>query len=61
MGNELVLREPKTKEITGLSKSTRHRLMKLGLFPLKVRLGPRASGWIAAEVIDWLAKRAAAR
>ena len=58
---ELILREAKVKETTGLSKSTRWRLEKAGEFPQKVKLGPRASGWIASEVLEWLEKKAAAR
>jgi len=60
MGN-LVWREPKVKEETGLSKSTRWRLMKAGQFPQKVQLGPRATGWLASEILEWLEKKAAAR
>lgn len=60
MGN-LVWREPKVKEETGLSKSTRWRLMKAGQFPQKVQLGPRAAEWLASEILEWLEKKAAAR
>jgi len=58
---ELIWREPRVKKETGLSKSTRWRLEKRGEFPQKVNLGPRATGWIAAEVLEWLEKKAAAR
>lgn len=57
----LIWREPKVYEETGLSKSTRHRLMKAGLFPLKVQLGPRATGWRAEEIIQWCKDRHAAK
>lgn len=60
MGN-LIWREPKVKEETGLSKSTRWRLMKVGEFPPKVQLGPRAVGWRAEEVLRWCQERCEAR
>lgn len=56
MGN-LIWREPKVKEETGLSKSTRWRLMKAGQFPKKIQLGPRAVGWLAEEVAAWARKK----
>lgn len=56
MGN-LIWREQKVKEETGLSKSTRWRLMKVGEFPQKIQLGPRAVGWRAEEVIEWVRSR----
>ena len=60
MGN-LVWREPKVKEETGLSKSTRWRLMKAGQFPQKVQLGPRATGWLADEIRAWVQEKGRAR
>jgi len=56
MGN-LIWREPKVKEETGLSKSTRWRLMKVGEFPQKIQLGPRAVGGRAEVVIQWCRDR----
>ncbi|MFZ5447057.1 MAG: helix-turn-helix transcriptional regulator [Thermodesulfobacteriota bacterium] len=59
--SNLIWREPKVKEETGLSKSTRWRLMKAGLFPQKIQLGPRAVGWRAEEVIEWCRTRQEAK
>jgi len=56
MGN-LVWREPKVKEETGLSKSTRWRMEKEGDFPKKIQLSPRAVGWRAEEIIQWCRER----
>jgi prophage regulatory protein len=56
MGN-LIWREPKVKEKVGLSKSTIWRLMKVGDFPQKIQLGPRAVGWRAEEIIQWCRER----
>lgn len=60
MGN-LVWREPKVKEESGLSKSTRWRLEKAGEFPKKMQLGPRAVGWRSDEIIEWVKTRGEAR
>jgi prophage regulatory protein len=38
-----------------------YRLERAGLFPRRVQLGPRAVGWIEAEVEQWLRERADAR
>jgi len=54
---ELILREAKVKETTGLSKSTRWRLEKAGEFPQKIQLGPRSVGWRAEEIIQWCKDR----
>jgi prophage regulatory protein len=60
MGN-LIWREPRVKEQTGLSKTTRWRLEKAGFFPKKVQLSTRAVGWRAEEVIQWCQSREAAK
>ena len=57
----LIWREPKVKEMTGLSKSTRWRLMKAGDFPQKVQLSSRAVGWRADEIIEWCKNREEAK
>ena len=38
-----------------------YRLERKGLFPARVRLGPRAVGWLEAEVEGWLRERVDAR
>ncbi len=58
---ELILREAKVKETTGLSKSTRWRLEKAGQFPKKIQLSPRAVGWRSEEIIQWCRSREAAK
>lgn len=57
----LIWREPRVKEETGLSKSTRWRLMKAGQFPQKLQLGTRAVGWRAEEIIEWCRSREEAK
>lgn len=53
-----VLRDPQVFEITKLSKSTRWRLEKAGLFPKKIRLSPNAVGWLESDIRLWLEQRA---
>ena len=43
--------------ITGLSKSTLYRLIKLGHFPQPLRLTQRAVRWRREEVDEWLLHR----
>ena len=40
---------------TGLSRSTIYLKIKNGEFPTQVSLGPRAVGWLEAEVEHWIA------
>ena len=51
------LREPKVKEITGLSKSTRWRLENAGKFPKRRQLSANAVGWLASEIEEWVMSR----
>jgi prophage regulatory protein len=60
MGN-LIWREPKVYEETGLSKSTRWRMEKVGDFPKKIQLSPRTVGWRAEEIIRWCKDRREAK
>ena len=49
-----ILRLPKVKARTGLSRSTIYLRISEGSFPKPVSLGGRAVGWIEAEINDWL-------
>jgi prophage regulatory protein len=40
---------------TGLSRATIYRYTRRNLFPQKRRIGPNRVGWLAAEVIAWVA------
>ena len=50
------LREAQVAALTGLSKTTRWRLEKQGLFPKKRQLSMKAVGWLASEIEDWIQK-----
>lgn len=44
----------------GLSKTTIYAQVAAGEFPRPIKLGPRATGWIAADVARWVESRRAA-
>jgi prophage regulatory protein len=51
------LRRKQVETRTGLSRSTIYQYIKDGAFPKPVPLGPRAVGWLEADVSDWIAAR----
>lgn len=56
-----VLRLPEVIERVGLSRSSVYSYIQLGMFPEPVKLGKRASGWLAEEIDGWLLQRMLAR
>lgn len=52
-----ILRLGAVKSRTGLSRSTIYARIAEGNFPKPISLGPRAVGWLASEVDDWLLQR----
>jgi len=54
---QMILRLPKVKAVTGLSRSTIYLRMSEGKFPKHISLGSRAVGWLKSEVSDWMEKR----
>ena len=61
MTNHMILRLPRVKATTGLSRSTIYLRVAEGTFPKPVSLGGRAIGWLEAEVMEWLNARAEER
>jgi len=57
--NYSIWRLPRTKEETGLSRSTIYHRISEGKFPKQINLGGRAVGWLAAEVQNWIKQRLA--
>ena len=55
-----IIGEPECAEFTDLSRTTRWRLMRQGLFPKKVLLSPNRRGWKLSAVRKWLETREAA-
>ncbi len=52
-----ILRLPKVKHRTGLSRSSIYQKVSQGFFPPPVSLGDRAVGWIESEIDEWIAKK----
>ena len=49
-----ILRYPDVERVTGLSRKTLERRLAAGDFPVPVRLGRRAVGFLSHEVQEWL-------
>jgi prophage regulatory protein len=52
-----IVREPECRQRSGLSRSTRWRLERAGLFPRRRRVSPGCSGWLDSELATWIAAR----
>lgn len=53
------LREREVQHRTGLSRSTRWRLERIGKFPRRRRISANAVAWLDSEIAAWIAARAA--
>ena len=51
------IREPEVRRTTGLSRTTRWRLERDGLFPGRRHISVNAVAWLESEVQDWLRTR----
>ena len=49
-----ILRRRQLEEKLGLSRSSIYKMVADGLFPKPIKLGPRAVGWRADEIENWL-------
>jgi prophage regulatory protein len=58
-GEIRILRIHEVRRRTGLSRSTIYELVAEGVLPAPVRIGHRTSGWIEAEVDQFLRERIA--
>jgi prophage regulatory protein len=54
---QVILRESEVLRRTGLSRTTRWRLAKRGLFPPPRQLGANSIGWFEEEITSWLETR----
>jgi prophage regulatory protein len=52
-----ILRKPEVIQKTGVSYPTLWRLMQSGDFPVSVKLGARAVGWLESDVNRWIESR----
>lgn len=49
-----IWRLPEVMRQTGLSRSTIYEMTNRGEFPRQIKLGRRAVGWIANDVLNWI-------
>lgn len=49
-----ILRLPKVKEKTGLSRSTIYSRISEGTFPKQIKIGERAVGWSSESIEHWI-------
>jgi len=61
MGAERVLRIAEVMERVGLRRTQLYKLERCGEFPVRLKLGKRASGWLESEITAWIDARAAER
>jgi len=59
MSNIIKIKEVSNR--TGLQRSAIYKRIQEGLFPHPIKIGKRASGWIDAEISEWIAGRIADR
>ena len=57
MAYRTIWRLPEVMARTGLSRSTIYALIRQDKFPSQINLGPRAVGWVANEIVDWIEAR----
>lgn len=55
-----IIRLPDVMARTGLSRSSIFLKVKTGDMPPPIKLGVRATGWVAEEVDNWIKQRVAA-
>ena len=53
--DDRILRLPEVTNLTGLSKSGVYQAIQDNNFPKPLKLGKRASGWLASDVTSWIA------
>lgn len=56
--NDRFIREPECLATTGLSRTTRWRLERRGLFPKRKKISQNTIGWLESEILSWLRSKA---
>jgi prophage regulatory protein len=59
--SDRILRRPAVEFATGLKRSSIYSEMTAGRFPLPIKLGRHAVGWIEEEILAWKRERLAER
>ena len=55
-----LLRRRQVEEMTGLSRSSIYRLMRIQKFPFAIKVGPSAVRWKESDITSWLESRSLA-
>ena len=55
--SQAILRLPKVKSVTGLSRSSIYLKVAKGTFPKPISLSERAIGWLESDVNEWISER----
>jgi len=58
---DILLRMPELQKQIPLSRSHIYAMIAQGQFPAPIKLGSRASAWIASEIAQWVQERIDAR
>jgi prophage regulatory protein len=56
---DLYIREGECARLSGLSRTTRWRLERIGRFPERRQLGDNSIGWLLSEILEWQKNRPA--
>ena len=59
--HERLIRKPELFGLIGVSETTIWRWERDGKFPKRIDLGAKNVAWLASEINDWIAEKAAAR
>jgi prophage regulatory protein len=59
--SDKILRRPAVEAATGLKRSSIYSEMAAGRFPLPIKLGKHAVGWLEEEIQGWKRARLAER
>lgn len=54
-----IIRLSAVKERVGLSRSSIYQKIEQGTFPVQIRIGPRAVGWLDTDIDDWIDRQIA--
>lgn len=52
-----LLTRREVEEMTGLSRSTIYRLLRIGQFPPPVRIGSKTVRWRLSDIVRWMGSR----
>lgn len=58
LGNDRFVRETECKHISGLSRTRRWELERVGKFPKRIQLSERAIAWRLSDLMSWIEERA---